>query len=94
VTAETLARAASFASDVLVPLVQAVTTGCLVGGFAVFPLAELAPGWDVDPFKVWCGVALAMAAAAWLRSVATEGEAKANTIRTSRAQAGQFVTLA
>ena len=60
------ARPASFVADVVVPLVQSLVTGALLGGLAVFLLGELAPSWDVDPFKVWAGVALAISTLAWL----------------------------
>jgi hypothetical protein len=65
VTAETPARAASVTSDLVVPLAQAAVTGGLLAGLAVFILGELAPGWDVDRWKVWAGLALGIAAVAW-----------------------------
>lgn len=60
------ARPASFVADVVVPFVQALVTGALLAGLVVFALGELAPGWDVDPFKVWLGLALAITALTWL----------------------------
>jgi len=59
-------RAANLASDLLVPLGQALVTGGLLAGLAVFLLGELAPGWDVNRWKVWAALALGISAVAWL----------------------------
>lgn len=59
-------RPASFIADVVVPLVQALVTGALLGGLVVFALGELSPGWAVEPFKVWAGVGLAISTVAWM----------------------------
>lgn len=60
------ARPANLASDVLVPLVQALVTGALLGGLVVFTLGEIVPDLDVDPLKAWAGLALAISTVAWL----------------------------
>ena len=59
-------RAAGFTSDVVVPLVQSLVTGALIGGLALVMLEELLPTFGGDPLKVWIGVTLGVAAASWL----------------------------
>lgn len=59
-------RAADLVADLLVPLGQAVVTGVLLAALAVFLLGELAPKLDIDTLKLWAGLALAIAAVAWL----------------------------
>jgi len=65
-TTEVPARPAGFVSDVVVPALQSLITGSLVGALVIFLLGELGPEWEIDPFKVWMGVALAVSCLSWL----------------------------
>jgi hypothetical protein len=49
-----------------VPFLQALTTGALVAGLVIFLMGELAPAWEVNRWKVWLGLALAISCCVWV----------------------------
>lgn len=66
VETSTPARAASFQSDVLVPMCQAGVTGGLLGAVVTAAALILAPGLDAHPVALWAGATLAIVTVAWL----------------------------
>ena len=59
-------RPAGFVSDWLVPLMQSLTTGAFASGLIVFILSELGPDWEINGFKVWLFLALAISSVVWV----------------------------
>lgn len=63
---QTPVRTPSIAGDLVVPLGQALISGALLAGLVVFVVFELAPDAKVNRWSVWFGLALAVAAGAWV----------------------------
>jgi hypothetical protein len=60
------ARAPTFIGDVVVPLVQALITGGLLGGLLVLVLAVVVPDFGGDLLALWAITSLTLSSGAWL----------------------------
>ena len=60
------ARPASFTGDLLVPLAQALVTGCVAAGALIALGLEVGVAWGGAPLRAWAIAALLIVCASWL----------------------------